>query len=182
MTTPPAAETLKEGRAWVTPSDPYQRGDNTPPKLGEAALARTDRPADVANSTAALVGLAGIFLLLAGTGAIGWTRFRRYDDERLEEILNPEGKLPTHLDPKAKDMANEAAPKRARIIPLAGFGRKKAKEQTAGKTAGRGRGVLAHLSPEERASLSEEELEALKTKYRKERRAARRAQRRRRAA
>ena len=105
--TPPAAdEDLKKGRAWVTPADPYQKAENTAPKLDDAALARTDRPADVANSTAALIGLGGIFLLLAGIGAIGWTRFRRYDDLRLEEILNPEGKLPTHLDPEAKDMGN----------------------------------------------------------------------------
>ena len=116
MTPPAAEEDLKKGRAWVTPADPYQKAENTPPKLDEAALARTDRPADVANSTAALIGLGGIFLLLAGSGAIGWTRFRRYDDLRLEEILNPEGKLPTHLDPKAKDMGAEDAPESNRIL------------------------------------------------------------------
>ena len=172
---PPRRRLLKEGRAWVTPPDPYQKGENTPPKLNDAALARTDRPSDVANSTAALIGLAGLFLLLAGTGAIGWTRFRRYDDQRLEEILNPEGKLPTHLDPKAKDMATEAAPQASRLAswPAA---RKSPKCSRADAGGRRGRGVLAHLSDEEKASMSEEELEALKPKYRKERKAARRAQ------
>jgi hypothetical protein len=174
VTPPAAAEDVRKGRAWVTPADPYQKGENTPPKLGEAALARTDRPSDVANSTAALIGLGGIFLLLAGTGAIGWTRFRRYDDQRLEEILNPEGKLPTHLDPKAKDMATEGAPERDRILVAGSARDRKAAQESGGR-----RGVLAHLSDEERASMSEEELEALKAKLGKERNAARRHLRRR---
>ena len=97
-----------------------RRLENAPPKLNEAALARTDRPSDVANSTAALIGLGGLFLLLAGTAAIGWTRFRRYDDQRLDEILNPEGKLPTHLDPKAKDMEDEARGQASAHEPTAG--------------------------------------------------------------
>jgi hypothetical protein len=150
LTPPAAAEDVRKGRAWVTPADPYQKGENTPPKLDDAALARVDRPSDVANSTAALVGLGGIFLLLVGSGAIGWTRFRRYDDQRLEEILNPEGKLPTHLDPKG-------APKPAPTVSLAKGGAQRM-------------GLLAHLTDEQRASMSEEEL----AEARKERKAARR--------
>jgi len=94
----------KDARTWLTPLDPYQKGDNKPVKLNKSVLARNDQPSDVANSTAALIGLAGIFLLLAGTGAIAWTRFRRFDDQRLDQLMNPEGNLPTHLDPKAGDM------------------------------------------------------------------------------
>lgn len=165
LTPPAATEALKKERAWVTPVDPYQKGENTTPKLDDAALARTDRPADVANSTAALIALGGIFLLLAGTGAIGWTRFRRYDDRRLEEILNPEGKLPTHLDPKAKDMGGDVALAQAPRVKAAGGRPGKAER----------RGVLAHLSDEERASMSEEELEALRTKLKKARRRSRKS-------
>ncbi len=171
---PPAGITpAKEGRAWVTPTDPYQKLENAAPKLNDAALARIDQPSEIANSTAALIGLGGLFLLLAGTGAIGWKRFRSYDDKRLDEILNPEGKLPTHLNPEAKDMGNGAgaskpaikAPAPLRIGPLA-------EKQKKGK-----RGVLAHLSDEERASMSEEELDELKAKFQKERKKARRDRR-----
>jgi hypothetical protein len=174
---PPAGITpAKEGRAWVTPTDPYQKLENVAPKLNDAALARIDRPSDLANSTAALIGLGGLFLLLAGIGAMGWTRFRRYDDRRLDEILNPEGKLPTHLDPEAKDMGKEAGaakpafkpPPPVRVGPLA----EKKKKKKKGK-----QGVLAHLSDEEKASMSEEELEALTAQFKKERRKARKARR-----
>jgi hypothetical protein len=106
---PSVSEPAKDTRTWLTPLDNYQKGDNKPVKLNKSILARTDQPSDVANSTAALIGLAGIFLLLAGTGAIAWTRFRRFDDQRLDEIMNPEGNLPTHLDPKAGDMVVAAA-------------------------------------------------------------------------
>jgi hypothetical protein len=170
---PPAAtELVKKGRAWVTPTDPYQKGENVPPTFNNA-LARTDRPSDPANSTAALVGLGGLFLLLAGTGAIGWTRFRRYDDQRLDEILNPEGKLPTHLDAEAKDMGKK---KKARKLGPRKL-RRKAPLPAAAPGSG-GRGVLAHLSDEQKASMSEEELNELTEQYRKERKAARRALRR----
>ena len=169
---PPAATApIKEGRAWVTPTDPYQKLENTPPKLttprSREPTARPSLP------TAPLRWSAWrAFLLLAGTGAIGWTRFRRYDDKRLDEILNPEGKLPTHLQPEAKDMAQEAgatkpaikAPPRVHLGPLS---KKKGKQ-----------GVLAHLSDEEKASMSEEELEELKAQFQKERKRARRAARR----
>jgi hypothetical protein len=112
-TAPGATEPEKDAKTWLNPLDPYAKGDNPPPKVKEGSLARTDLPSEDANSTAALLGLAGVFLLLAGVGAIAWTKFRRYDDERLAEILNPEGKLPTHLDPKAEDVvAGEAIQER----------------------------------------------------------------------
>jgi hypothetical protein len=177
---PPATTApAKAGRAWVTPTDPYQKQENASPTLNNPALARADRPSEIARSTEALVGLGGIFLLLAGTVAIGWTRFRRYDDRRLDEILNPEGKLPTHLDPKAKDMGEEKeAPKRGRKAPpLPAAAPLSAAQLRNPVKGGRGRGVLAHLSDEEKASMSEEELEALRQEYRRERRKIRRAKR-----
>jgi hypothetical protein len=100
---PPITEPPRDGKTWLTPLDPYQKQENVPLKLNAAALG-ADRPSEVANSTAALIALGGVFLLLVGSSAIAWTRFRRYDDERLHELENPEGKLPTHLDPNAADM------------------------------------------------------------------------------
>jgi len=172
--TPPAVtEPAKEGRAWITPTDPYQKLENAPPKLNDAALARTDRPSDPANSTAALVGLGGIFLLLAGTVAIGWTRFRRYDDQRLDEILNPEGKLPTHLDPEAKDTkAKDTTAKDVGKKP-----RKPGRKPLPGTPRRGGGGVLADLSDEQKASMSDEELDELRAQFKKERKAARKKRR-----
>jgi len=111
-TATPNATPPKGGREWTTPVDPYQRGENDPPKASQGVLSRLDRPSEIANSTVALIGLGGLFLLLAGIAAIGWTRFRSYDDDRLEELLNPEGKLPRMLDPNAKDMAGARPPRR----------------------------------------------------------------------
>ena len=116
-TTP--AEPPRDGRAWVTPSDPSAKGSDAPFEATKGALARTELPSDPANSTAALLGLVGLFLLLVGIATIGWTRFRRYDDQRLDEILNPEGKLPTHLDPKAKDAVDESSVPKTRIPKFA---------------------------------------------------------------
>jgi hypothetical protein len=185
---PTTLEPPKEGRTWLTPLDPYERADNRPPKLNKASLARTDQPSEVANSNAALIGLLGIFLLMVGTGAIGWTRFRRYDDQRLEEIMNPEGKLPTHLDPNATDMAGQQGKKarkfglprrRKAALPTAdaptpapaaaGKAAKPKKATTTAVTAGGRQGPLAHLSDEERASMSEEELAEEKAKVKTER-------------
>jgi hypothetical protein len=63
-----------------------------------------DRKTEDANSTAALIGLAGLFILVSGIASLAWTRFRRYDDEQLSTLLNPEGKLPALLDDKAIDL------------------------------------------------------------------------------
>jgi len=186
---PGATEPPRDGKAWITPLDPYQRAENAPPKLRQGALARAEQPSEVANSTAALVGLAGIFLLFSGVGAIGWNRFRRYDNERLEEVENPEGKLPTHLDPKAKDMTEEVAKKKRRLlpwrkpsvpstaVPVAGAAvAAAAAGDGAGKTTAEprtgGRGVLADLTDEEKAKLSPEEIERLKQERIFERRKA----------
>jgi hypothetical protein len=91
-------------RAWLTPLDTFSRGSDEAPQPSAAALPRLDRKTDDANSNAALLGLGGLFILIGGISAIAWTRFRRYDDERLAELLNPDGKLPKMLDDKAVDL------------------------------------------------------------------------------
>ena len=37
---------------------------------------------------------------------IAWTRFRRYDDEQLATLVNPDGKLPSMLDANAVDLGS----------------------------------------------------------------------------
>jgi hypothetical protein len=100
---PVIAEPPPDGKMWATPLDPNQKAENVPLKLNAATLGE-NRPSDVAKSTAALIGLGGFALLLLGGTAIAWNRFRRYDEERLTAIENPDGKLPTHLDPNASDV------------------------------------------------------------------------------
>jgi hypothetical protein len=138
--TPPAVtEPPRDGKAWVTPIDPYQRADNEPFTVAKGLLSRTDQPSERANSTAALLGLVGILLLMAGGGAMAWNRFRRYDEERLTEIENPEGNLPTHLDPKAKDVSSDGAavePERKRRwlpLPVPAVGKRAAAKESAAK-------------------------------------------------
>jgi hypothetical protein len=52
------------------------------------------------------VGLGGFFILIGGLSAMAWTRFRRYDDEQLATLINPEGKLPSMLDDQAVDLGD----------------------------------------------------------------------------
>ena len=91
------------GKAWVTPIDPYARS-TAKPEQPPASTDPSDRSTEQANSTAALVGLVGLFVLLGGLSAVAWTRFRRYDDEQLSTLLNPDGKLPSMLDDSAVDL------------------------------------------------------------------------------
>jgi hypothetical protein len=217
---PLATQPPREGKAWITPLDPYQKGDDAPLKLNKASLARTEQPSEIANSTAALIGLGGIFLLMVGGGAIGWSRFRRYDDDRLQVLENPDGKLPTHLDPKANDMVEGPPKKGSKLIPwrkrrAAEAPRRpavpapQAKDVAAAEAnavavpevkdvpekqvkkggmllpwrkrrareAGQRRGVLAHMSRQEKAKLSPEELQRLKDERREEWRRARKNRR-----
>jgi hypothetical protein len=92
-------------RAWVTAADNYARQSEEAPQPNAAGLKPGDRKTEDANSNAALLGLGGLFILIGGISAIAWTRFRRYDDERLAELLNPDGKLPKMLDENAADLA-----------------------------------------------------------------------------
>ncbi len=110
LPTPPTAVTPvtplvppKDARAWITPLDPYARGAEDAPQPPVSTNPR-DRATEDANSTAALVGLLGIFIVLGGLGAVAWTKFRRYDDEQLATLLNPDGKLPSMLDGQAVDL------------------------------------------------------------------------------
>jgi len=96
-----AGEPSKDARAWLTPLDVYSRSSEAPPQPPRDPL---DRKTEDANSTAALIGLAGLFILVTGIASLAWTRFRRYDDEQLSTLLNPEGKLPALLDDKAVDL------------------------------------------------------------------------------
>ncbi len=97
-------EPSKDARAWLTPLDVYSRSSEAPPQPARDPL---DRKTEDANSTAALIGLAGLFILVSGIASLAWTRFRRYDDEQLSALLNPEGKLPALLDDKAADLGTE---------------------------------------------------------------------------
>jgi hypothetical protein len=107
--TPSPVQPQQGGKAWVTPVDPYARGSEKAPQP-PASTDPSDRQTEAANSTAALVGLVGLFVLIGGLSAIAWTRFRRYDDEQLATLLNPDGalpsKLPSLLDDKAVDLGS----------------------------------------------------------------------------
>ena len=94
-------EPSQDARAWLVPMDVYSRSSEAPPQPPRDPL---DRKTEDANSTAALIGLAGLFILVSGIASLAWTRFRRYDDEQLSALLNPEGKLPALLDDKAADL------------------------------------------------------------------------------
>jgi hypothetical protein len=96
-----------DAKAWITPVDPYSKSSEPAPQPSESALPVSERKTDKANSTEALVGLGGVFILIGGISAIAWTRFRRYDDEQLAELLNPDGKLPSMLDDSAADMSGK---------------------------------------------------------------------------
>jgi hypothetical protein len=147
---PTATEPPREAKAWVTPQDPYQRAENPPLKLGQNAIARVEQPSETANSTEALIGLGGVFLLLGGTVLMAWNRFRRYDNERLHEIENPDGKLPSHLDPKAEDLAAAPEEKKKRsLIPWPG----RARPAVAMKSS-----VPPELTAEQMATMSQEEI------------------------
>lgn len=98
-------EPPSDAKAWITPLDPYSKGSEKavqPP----AATDPADRATENANSTAALVGLLGLFVVLGGLSSIAWTKFRRYDDEQLATLLNPDGKLPAMLDDQAVDLGD----------------------------------------------------------------------------
>jgi hypothetical protein len=96
-------EPAPDAKAWVTPIDPYSRLAEKAPQP-PASTDPSDRSTEQANSTAALIGLVGLFVLLGGLSAVAWTRFRRYDDEQLSALLNPDGKLPSMLDASAVDL------------------------------------------------------------------------------
>jgi len=96
-------EPAKDAKTWLTPLDVFSRGSEPPPQP-PASLNPADRQTEDANSTAALLGLGGLFVLIAGAAAIAWTRFRRYDDAQLATLINPDGKLPSMLDANAVDL------------------------------------------------------------------------------
>jgi hypothetical protein len=151
----PLAEPPRDGKAWMSALDPYQKLENDPPKLNPAQLARTEQPSDPANSTAALVGLGGIFLLLCGIGAIGWTKFRRYDDERLAVILNPDGKLPESLaglDDEEKARVKRARKRGRRKAPLPTFDPTASGADAAAAASAPGRTPAAAAAAEKHAS------------------------------
>ena len=102
VTTTPT-EPAKDAKSWVTPLDPYTRVSEKAPQPA-ISLNPSERATEDANSTAALFGLLGLFIVIGGISAIAWTRFRRYDDEQLAALINPDGKLPSMLDDKAVDM------------------------------------------------------------------------------
>ena len=75
------------------------------PAAGRSRPIRPTGQTEDANSTAALLGLLGLFIVIGGISAVAWTRFRRYDDEQLAALINPDGKLPSMLDDQAVDLA-----------------------------------------------------------------------------
>ena len=113
------SEPPKDARTWLTPLDVYSRGSEPPPQPPPSADP-LDRKTEQANSTAALLGLAGLFILIGGIAAMAWTRFRRYDDEQLATLLNPDGKLPSLLDDNAVDLGADGMSGAAGAIAVAG--------------------------------------------------------------
>ena len=93
----------KDVRTWVTPLDPATRVSERPPKP-PLSVDPSDRKVEDANSSEALLGLLGLFILVGGITAVSWARFRRHDDTELAALLNPEGKLPNILDDQAVDL------------------------------------------------------------------------------
>lgn len=96
-------EPSKDARSWITPVDPYARSSEPPP-TPLVSTNPADRQTEEANSVAALLGLLGLFIVIGGISAVAWNRFRRYDDEQLATLINPDGKLPSMLDDHAPDM------------------------------------------------------------------------------
>jgi hypothetical protein len=113
------SEPAADARTWLTPLDVYSRGSEAPPQPPRS-VNPLDRRTEDANSTAALVGLGGLFILVSGIAAMAWTRFRRYDDEQLATLLNPDGKLPSLLDEKAADLGAAGMTGAAGAIAAAG--------------------------------------------------------------
>jgi hypothetical protein len=94
-------------RTWLTPLDGGSRLDKppTPPELS-----RTERRAEKASSSAALVGLAGLFVLLGVSVIGGLVVLKRRDDVLIEEAM---GVLPQHLDEGSPDMHEGEEPETA---------------------------------------------------------------------
>jgi hypothetical protein len=85
-------------RTWISPLDGGTRLLRPP---AGPHLSRTERKADKAKSSFALVGLAGLFVLVAGITFVGLWVLKRRDDVSLAEAL---GALPQHLDEGDPDM------------------------------------------------------------------------------
>jgi hypothetical protein len=97
---PPKGPSLKV-RAWMNPLDGGSRLVQVP--LGPK-LSRTERRADKANSSSALIGLGGLFLA-CGLGAIvGLALLKRKDEIVIADAF---GVLPQHLEEGSPDMPDE---------------------------------------------------------------------------
>jgi hypothetical protein len=94
---PPKGPSLKL-RAWMNPLDGGSRLLQAP--LGPK-LSRTERRADKAKSSTALIGLGGLFLL-SGVGAIGGLALLKRKDEIV--LAEAFGVLPQHLEEGSPDM------------------------------------------------------------------------------
>ena len=137
QTTP--TEPPKDAKTWVTPLDVFARGSDPAPQP-PVSTDPSERDTEAANSSAALVGLGGLFIIIGGFAALAWTRFRRYDDSQLASLINPDGKLPSMLDNNAIDLgagmtgAAAAAAAATGSVPTAaknGHAQKPAKELKA---------------------------------------------------
>jgi hypothetical protein len=91
-------------RTWMTPIDGQARADKP---LPAPRVARRDKPVQKAKSSAALVGLGGLFLLVAFCTIGGLWILKRRDDYSLEEAL---GKLPQHLEEGSPDLQPDDEP------------------------------------------------------------------------
>ena len=143
VTTTPTGP-AKDAKAWVTPLDPYTRLSEKAPQP-VASINPDERVTEEANSTAALLGLLGLFIVIGGISAVAWTKFRRYDDEQLAALINPDGKLPSMLDDAAVDMGGgvkdaDAAVAAAGATGL-GVGGARATEANGGKKNGKDKQV-----------------------------------------
>jgi hypothetical protein len=98
---PPAGPALNI-RAWMTPLDGGSRVDQLPPG---PQLSRTERKADKAKSSSALMGLGISFLVLVVATAAGFLAFKRRDEVNLDAAL---GALPQHLEEGDPGLVNRS--------------------------------------------------------------------------
>jgi hypothetical protein len=85
-------------RAWMTPLDSGSRVERAPvgPKLS-----RIEQKTDKANSSAALVGLGALFVIVGSIAIVGLAVLRRRDDIGVQEAFDV---LPQHLEEGSPDM------------------------------------------------------------------------------
>jgi hypothetical protein len=154
---PPKGPSLKL-RTWMTPLDGGSR--LTQPPVGPK-LSRIEQKSEKAKSSAALVGLAVLFVVVAGIGALSLTLLRRREDFKLEEAF---GVLPQHLEEGSPDMPHTPQPEdEPATAPLAAHIESSASAPAAVSELPAAPNGAETLSPAEHRAQVETELQRLLT-------------------